>query len=181
MDNISLDTIIRRGREVAQLNTRTYAEIARDPNAVPEAAIVVAIVAISAGIGNVLHGPLGLLGGVIAALLGWVVSSAVIWAVGTRITGTPTTEGSLESVLRSLGYAAAPNVFLFLGVIWIVGGVIVWLLSIWTLVTTILAIRASLNMTLGRAILTGFVAMVASWIIRGVIGMIFGLNLFVPF
>lgn len=181
MEATSLDTIIRRGQDVATLNTRTYSEISRDPNATVEAAIVVAIVAISAGIGNVLHGTSGLFGGVIAALIGWVVSAAIVYGVATRITGKSAMSGSPESVLRTLGYASAPNVFLFLGMIWILGPVIVGVLNLWTLVTMILAIRASLNMSLDRSILTGFIAMIAAWLVHAIIGALFGLTMFFPF
>jgi hypothetical protein len=181
MNTISLDRIIQRGKEVASLNTRTIAEIARDPNALAEAAIVVATVAVSAGIGNVIHGANGLFGGVILSLLGWVISSGIIYFIGTRITGTPTTTGSVESILRTLGYASAPNVFLFLGFIPLLGNLVVGVLGLWTLVTTVLAIRASLSMTLTRAILTGFIAMVASWIVQGLLGFLFGINIFTTF
>jgi hypothetical protein len=181
MNAISLDRIVQRCKDVATLNTRTFSEIARDPNALAEAAIVVATVAISAGLGNVIHGANGLIGGVVLSLIGWVISSAIIYFIGTRITGTPTTSGSVESILRTLGYASAPNVFLFLGFIWIIGPIIVWLLSIWTLVTTILAIRASLNMSLGRSVLTGFIAMIAAWIVQVLLGWVFGINIFFPF
>lgn len=181
MNTISLDRIIQRGKDVALLNTRTYSEIAHDPNALAEAAIVVATVAISAGIGNVIHGADGLIAGVILSLLGWVISSAIIFFIGTRITGTPTTTGSVESILRTLGYASAPNVLLFLGFIWIIGPLVVFALSLWTLATTILAIRAALDMTLGRAIITGLVAMLAAGIVQVLLSWIFGINVFYTF
>jgi hypothetical protein len=181
MNTISLDRIIQRGKDVAMLNTRTYAEIAHDPNALPEAAIVVATVAISAGLGNVIHGANGLVGGVILSLLGWIISSAIIYFIGTRITGTPTTSGSVESILRTLGYASAPNVFLFLGFIWIIGGLVIWALSIWTLITTVLAIRAALGMTLGRAVITGLIAMIAAALVQVLLSWIFGINVFYTF
>lgn len=181
MNTISLDRIIQRGKDVAMLNTRTYAEIAHDPNALPEAAVVVATVAISAGLGHVIHGANGLVGGVILSLLGWIISSAIIYFIGTRITGTPTTSGSVESILRTLGYASAPNVFLFLGFIWIIGGLVTWALGIWTLITTILAIRAALGMTLGRAIITGLIAMIASALVQVLLSWIFGINIFYTF
>jgi hypothetical protein len=181
MNDISLDRIVQRCKDIATLNTRTYAEIARDPNALPEAAIVVATVAISAGLGGVIDGANGLIGGVILSLIGWVISSAIIYFIGTRITGTPTTTGSVESILRTLGYASAPNIFMFLGFIWIIGPIVLFVLSIWTLVTTVLAIRASLNLSLGRALITGFLAMLAAAIVRGLLAWIFGINIFVPF
>lgn len=180
MNNISLDRIVQRCKEVATLNTRTYSEIARDPNALPEAAIVVAAVAVSAGLGGVINGASGLLGGVILSLLGWVISSALIYFIGTRITGTPTTTGTVESILRTLGYASTPNIFMFLGFIWIIGPLVLFALSIWTLITTVLGIRAALNLSLGRAILTGFLAMVASAIVRGLLAWIFGIDIFIP-
>ena len=180
MDRISLDRIVQRAIDVATLKTRTYSEIARDPSALVEAAIVVVAVAISAGIGAVSYGAGGLLTGIILSLLGWVISSAIIYAVATRVTGTPTTSGSVESLLRTLGYASAPNVLSFLGFIWIVGGLILFLLSIWTLVTTVFAIRAALNMSLMRAVITGFLAMLAAAIVRILLGWILGVDIYFP-
>lgn len=137
MDRISLDRIAQRAIDVATLKTRTYSEIARDPKALVEAAIVVVAVAISAGIGAVNYGAGGLITGIILSLLGWVISSAIIYVVATRVTGTPTTSGSIQTLLRTLGYASAPNIFSFLGFIWIIGGLVLFALSIWTLITTI--------------------------------------------
>jgi hypothetical protein len=176
MNSISFDRILQRAIDVATFKTRTYSEIARDPRALPEAAIIIAAIAISAGIGGLNDGAGGLLGGIIIALIGWVISSAIIYFVGTNITGTPTTSGSLESVLRTLGYAAAPRIFSFLGFIWLLGGIALFIISIWTLITTVLAIRASLSMSLQRAIITSFVAWIASIIVQVILGLIFGLG-----
>lgn len=180
MTNISFDRILQRAIDVSTFKTRTYAEIARDPRALPEAAIIIAAVAVAAGIGGLNDGGTGLIGGIIASLIGWVISSAIIYFVGTNITGTPTTSGSLESVLRTLGYAAAPRIFSFLGFIWVLGDIALAVIGLWTLVTTILAIRASLSMSLQRAILTGLVAWIAAIIVRVLFGLIFGLGFNFP-
>ena len=177
MDNISFDRIMQRAIEVATFKTRTYAEIARDPRALPEAAIVVAIVAVAAGIGGLNEGAGGLIAGIILSLLGWVISAAIIYFVGTNITGTPTTSGSVESLLRTLGYASVPRIFFIFGFIWLLGGLVVFVASIWTIITTILAIRASLAMSLSRAIITGVVAWIASVIIQTLLIWIFDLNI----
>lgn len=181
MDQVSLDRIIQRSKDVSTLNTRTYAEIARDPHALAEAAIVVAAVAISAGIGHVNYGAGGLLAGIILSLVGWVVSAAIIYFVGTRITGTPTTSGSVQSLLRTLGYASAPNIFSFLGIIWLFGGIVLFVLSIWTLITTVLAIRAALGIGLMRAVVTGLVAWIATVIVRVLLSLLFGIDLYFTF
>lgn len=177
MNNISFDRIMQRAIEVATLNTRTYSEIARDPKALPEAAIVVAIVAVAAGIGGLNEGAGGLIAGIILSLLGWVISAAIIYFVGTNITGTPTTTGSVESLLRTLGYASVPRILFVFGFIWLLGGLIAFFANIWTIVTTVLAIRAALGMSLSRAIITGIVAWVASIIIQTLLIWIFDLNI----
>ncbi len=181
MNQISLDRIVQRAIDVSTLKARTYSEIARDPKALAEAAIVVVAVAISAGIGAVNYGPGGLVTGVILSLLGWVISSSIIYLVGTRVTGTPTTTGSIESLLRTLGYASAPNIFSFLGFIWLLGGLVLFALSIWSLITTIFAIRAALNMSTGRAIITGFLALLAAAIVRLLLAWLLGIHIYFTF
>lgn len=180
MDRISLDRIAQRAIDVATLKTRTYSEIARDPKALVEAAIVVVAVAISAGIGAVNYGAGGLITGIILSLLGWMISSAIIYVVATRVTGTPTTSGSIQTLLRTLGYASAPNIFSFLGFIWIIGGLVLFALSIWTLITTIFAIRAALGMSISRAILTAFLALVAAAIVRILLSWVLGMDIYFP-
>lgn len=180
-NSLSLDRIMQRGKEIATFNTRTYEEVSRDPNATMEAAIVVAVVAVSSGLGRLFQGPGPLIGGIVSMLLGWVVAAAVIYFVGSRITGAPTTSGSVERVMRAVGYAAIPNVFAFLTSIWFVGWLIAVILFFWMLITMILAIRASLNMTLGRAAMTGFLAWIASIIVMGLMQWIFGINFNLPF
>lgn len=178
---ISFNQIVERIKGVLTLNTATFSEISRDRNALTEAIIVVAAVAVSAGIGRLYDGAPGLIGGIFLSLLGWVIAAGLIYWVGSRLTGTPNTTGTLEGVLRTMGYAAAPNLFSFLGVIWLFGGIVLFVLSIWSLITTILGIRASLGMSTGRAVATGLLAMIASWIVIGLLGWIFGINPQVPF
>lgn len=179
--NISLNRIVNRARDVMALQTRTYAEIVRDPSATTEAAIVVATVAIATGLGRLFDGPGALIGGVLSMLIGWVVAAAVIYFVGTRITGEPTTMSSVERVMRIVGYAAAPNAFLFLSGLWFIGWIFALVFGIWSLITLVLAIRVSLNMGTGRAITTGLIAWIASLIVIGIIGAIFGINPQFPF
>lgn len=179
--NISLDRIMQRAKDVMTFNTRTYGEIVRDPAATTEAAIVVATVAIATGLGSLFAGPGALIGGVLSMLLGWVVGAAVIYFVGTRVTGEATTVSSVERVMRIVGYAAAPNVFMILSGLWLVGWIFAFAISIWTLVTMVLAIRAALNMSINRAVLTGLIAWIATLIVVAILGAIFGINPTYPF
>ena len=174
--NISLDRIVNRAKDVMTFNTRTYDEIVRDPSATTEAAIVVATVAIASGLGRMFIGPGALIGGVLSMLIGWVVGAAVIHFVGTRITGEATTVSSVERVMRIVGYASAPFVFSIFSGLWLIGWIFATVIFFWILVTMVLAIRASMNMTLGRAVITGIIAWIATLIASGILGLIFNLN-----
>lgn len=179
--NISLDRIINRAKDVMTFNTRTYNEIVRDPSATTEAAIVVATVAIASGLGRLFAGPGALIGAVLAMLLGWVVGAAVIYFVGTRITGEATTVSSVERIMRVAGYASAPAVFSIFSGIWGIGWIFSTVIFFWLLVTMVLAIRASMNMTMSRAIITGVIAWIATLIVSGLLGLIFNINAQYPF
>lgn len=178
MDNssISLNRIVQRAKDVMTFNTRTYEEIVRDPNATAEAAIVVATVAIASGLGRLFIGPGALIGGVLAMLIGWVVGAAVIYFVGTRITGEATTTTSVERVMRIVGYASAPYIFAIFSGLWLIGWIFAMVIFFWALGTMVLAIRAALDVSLGRAIITGVIAWIATLIVNGIFGLIFNIN-----
>ncbi len=174
--NISLNRIVQRAKDVMTFNTRAYEEIVRDPNATTEAAIVVATVAIASGLGRLFAGPGALIGAVLAMLLGWVVAAAVIYFVGTRITGEATTTSSVERVMRIVGYASAPFVFSIFSGLWLIGWVFATIIFFWFLGTMVLAIRAALDISLSRAIVTGLIAWIATLIVNGVLSLIFNIN-----
>lgn len=179
--SISTNNIVQRAKDILTFNTRTYEEIVRDPGATSEAAIVVATVAIASGLGQLFAGPGALIGAVLAMLLGWVVAAAVIYFVGTRITGEATTTSSVERVMRVVGYASAPFIFSIFSGLWLIG----WLFSVviffWFFGTMVMAIRAALNISLGRAVITGVLAWLASSISFGLIGLIFDISPNFPF
>ena len=174
--NISLNRIVQRAKDILTFNTRTYEEIVRDPNATTEAAIVVATVAIASGLGRLFAGPGALIGAVLAMLLGWVVAAAVIYFVGTRITGEATTTSSVERVMRIVGYASAPFVFSIFSGLWLVGWLFATIIFFWFLGTMVLAIRAALDISLSRAIVTGLIAWIATLIVNGILSVIFNIN-----
>ena len=174
--NISLNRIVQRAKDIMTFNTRTYEEIVRDPNATTEAAIVVATVAIASGLGRMFAGPGALIGAVLAMLLGWVVAAAVIYFVGTRITGEATTTSSVERVMRIVGYASAPFVFSIFSGLWLIGWLFAMVIFFWFLGTMVLAIRAALDISLSRAIVTGLIAWIATLIVNGLLSLIFNIN-----
>jgi hypothetical protein len=158
--------IVDRMIGAARLDVDTFEEVESDYNATGQAALVVTMVAIASAIGGLNQGGRGIIGGVLVAVVGWLLWSAITYVIGDKVFGGTATWGEL---LRTLGFAQAPGVLLVLGIIPGLGGLIGMVVGIWMLVAGIIAIRQALDFTTGRAILTallGWIPMlIARWIL----------------
>lgn len=168
--------IIQRAIRVCKLDYPAYREIARDPRATKEAAWVVGVVALAAGLGSLTNSLWAVIVSIIAAFLYWVVFSATTYFFGTTVFGTPTTQVNVESLLRTIGYAQAPRILYLLGFIWLFGGLFVFAGWCWALVTSVIAIRETLHISTLRAVVIAIVAAIASGIILTIIGIVTGIG-----
>jgi hypothetical protein len=158
-------SLVQRMIRAARLDAGVYEELEADRSATTQAATAVGIVAVCNGVGAALAaqfiarpegmpGPnpiLALVGGVVGALLGWLIWSYVTYFVGTRFFGGTATPGEL---LRTIGFAQSPGVLNLLSFIPVVGGIIALVTGIWSLVAGIVAVRQALDFDTGKAILT---------------------------
>jgi hypothetical protein len=162
-------SIVDRMRGAAMLDVATYEEVEHDLSATGQAATVVAVVAVCSAIGNIGSGITGIIGGLIGALLGWVIWAGVTYFVGTKLFGGTATWGEL---LRTLGFAQSPGVLLILGIIPLLGGLIKFAVAIWMLAAGIVAIRQALDVSTGKAVLTALVSWLAALIPFAILGML---------
>ena len=159
---------------VARLDVPTYEAIEHDEGATTQALLVVVLVAIATGIGSIGNDTSGgLIGGIIWAILGWIVFSVVAYFVGSTLFATSRTSATIGQLLRTVGFAQAPKLALVVGFIPLFGWIVALVAWVWSLVTAIVAIRQALDFSTGRAIGTGLIATIANGIIIGVIGWIF--------
>jgi len=165
--------ILTRAIRVAKLDLPVYREIARDRAATREAAAVVAVVALASGIGALNDSFGSVVVAVLGAFIWWVVFAAMTYFFGKNIFGSPSTQVDVESLLRTQGYAQAPRVLAFFGFIPVLGWLAAVVGTIWGLITAIVAIRETLVIGTGRAIIVAIVAGIASSIIVGLLGLIF--------
>jgi hypothetical protein len=168
--------IVDRCIGVLKLDVPTYEAIEHDRNATQEAAIVVGVVALAGAIGGVDEGFSGVVVGLLAAFIGWIIFAGLTYFFGTQLFGTPTTNTTFEAVLRTLGYARVPGILSIVGFIPIFGWLVAFIGSIWAIVTAVIAIRQSLNISTGRAVVTAIIAGIASGIVVGIVGIIFGIG-----
>lgn len=132
-----------------KLDASVYEEIEHDPTAMGQAVGVVVLAAIAAGIGSAGEGEFSIVGNVIASLLGWLVSTAVIWLIGVWFMQHTS---DYKELLRTLGFAAAPNVIAVLGFIPILGPLALIAAAIVGLIAYVIAVRQALDVTTGRAV-----------------------------
>ena len=155
-------SLIERMMGAAMLDNSVYEEVEADRSATGQAAAVVAIVAICGAIGNYSHGSKGIIGGIIAAFLGWLIMAGLTYLIGTKLfKGT----ADMGEMLRTLGFAQSPGVIAILGIIPFLGRLIVFVVAIWQLVTAIVAIRQALDFDTGKAIGTAVIAWLICWVV----------------
>lgn len=166
MAEVTRGSLVQRMIGASMLNVATYEEVEADRTATGQAAAVVAIVAVAAAIGALGSGTDNIITAPLRQLLWWAVASGVVYLIGTRLFGGTADWGEL---LRTMGFAQAPGVLLVLGIIPVLGAIVGLAVGIWMLVTAIVAIRQALDVTTGKAVLTGLVA----WIPLAILGWIF--------
>lgn len=148
-------SLTERMMGAAMLDVSTYEEVEADREATGQAAAVVAIVAVASAIGAAGGSGTGVLGALVGAFVYWLVWSALTYLVGTKLFGGTADWGEL---LRTLGFAQSPGVFLALGIIPFLGWLVVAVVWVWQLVAGVVAIRQALDVDTGKAVLTAVVA-----------------------
>jgi hypothetical protein len=148
------------------LNTAVYEEVEADREATLQAALVVVLGSIAAGVGSA--GRLGLVGFVVvvvAALAAWSLYAWITYFLGTTLLKGAQTKTEWGELARTLGFANAPRLLLALNAIPGLATVVTTVVAFWLIATTVVALRAALDMSTGRAI----VVAVLGWIAQGVL------------
>ena len=143
MANIQ-DRIIR----AAKLDARLYEEVEADRDATGQAMAVVVMSALAAGIGSLGSGVLlGIVGGTIVALVGWLLWAFLTYWIGTRLLPEPQTKADYGELLRAVDFASAPGLIRVFGVVPGLGVLVFLAAGIWMLVATVIAVRQALDYT----------------------------------
>lgn len=138
----------------ALLDPHTYEEVEADREATPQAAAVVVLSAMAAGVGGLEnHGVGGIVWHAAAQVIGWWIWAWIAYLVGTRLLPGPHTQADHGELLRTLGFSSAPGMLRVLGLFGPLAGVVFLICGVWMLVTMVLAVRHALDYAgFGRAI-----------------------------
>ena len=161
--------MIERIVRAIRLDWTVFSEIAKDREALKEAAIIVAVVTFLSAIGT------GIAARSFGAFLGaWIVGIAVGWigwAIVTYFVGTTMFKGQTDipEMLRVLGYASAPNLLGLLRFVPCVGWLFPLVGGLLALIAGVLAIREAMNFDTSNAIVTVIIGWIIVMVFQGVL------------
>jgi len=163
--------LVSRMIRAMKLESALYEEVEADKSANVQAGLVVLIASIAAAIGAGLAGAtsggvLAAVWGLVMALLGWLLWALVVYLIGAKLIKGKATQSNWGEVARTIGFANAPGVFNILIFIPVVGGIIGIVVLIWNLVAGIIGVRAALDFSTTRAIVTVLIGWIVMFLLR---------------
>jgi hypothetical protein len=148
------------------LDASIYEDIERDRRAGMQSVLVVIGVTAAGGVAGIGLGLIGLPGfvtGAVVALGGWLVWVSLITTLGTTTFAEPQTKSNARELLRTLGFAAAPGMFLAFAAMRSAAPLVFVVVSIWMIAAAVLAVRQALDYrSTGRALAVCVVAWLLS-------------------
>jgi len=153
-----------------KLQAVTFEEVEHDTTATGQAAVVVLLASLSSGIAFIRYGGLtGVFSNAVWALVSWVFFAGLVWLIGTKIVPGRNTQADLGQLLRTMGFANAPGLLAFIGVIPLLGWPIWFGIVLWTIAATVIAVRQALDYeSTSRAVVTVVLAFVAALILTSI-------------
>ncbi len=166
--------MIDRIMRVIKLDFPVFKEIESDSKATTEAAIIVVITTLLSAFGSAVGSGRffsAFISEVFSGIVGWVAWAVVAYFVAKSLFSG---KGTLEGMLRVLGYANAPRLLGILGIIPCVGWIGTLAGGILALIMGFMAIREGMDLDAGQAIIVIVVGAIAWIVVSIVFGLIFG-------
>jgi len=154
-----------------RLEAATFEAVEHDTTTTVQAALVVVLASLSSGIAFIWYGGLsGVVGNAVWALVLWVLFASLLWIIGTKVVPGRNTEADIGQLLRTMGFAQAPGLLAFFGVIPVLGWFIWLAVLVWAIAATVVAVRQALDYEdTARAVVAVVIALVLAFIVTSVI------------
>ena len=165
---------------VLVLDSGTFEEIEADRHAAMQSIFVVLLVCLAGGVaalGLGLAGTAGFVTGAVVSFGAWLVWAAAITTIGTVALPERTTKSDLTEVVRVLGFAAAPGVFIAFAAMRSAAAPALMLVVAWTIAAAVIGVRQALDYrSTTRAIAVCVIAWLLSFGVVWSVLMIFSAN-----
>ena len=107
---------INRIYRAIKIDVELYEEVEKDKSATFQAALVVILSSLAAGVGAIHLGASNLLLAPVLSLVSWYVWAYIIYFVGVKLFGGPKTKSDHGELLRTIGFSSAPGLIRVFGV-----------------------------------------------------------------
>ena len=141
MNSIFINRIIR----ACKLDVNLYEEVEADKSATVQAAIVVVLSSLAAGVGAISLGASNFLIAPLLSLVLWYVWAYIVYFIGAKLFPEPTTKADHGELLRTIGFSSAPGLIRVFGFIPGLMNITFIGAQIWMLVAMIIAVRQALD------------------------------------
>ena len=141
MNSIFINRIIR----ACKLDVNLYEEVEADKSATVQAAIVVVLSSLAAGVGAISLGASNFLIAPLLSLVLWYVWAYIVYFIGAKLFPEPTTVADHGELLRTIGFSSAPGLIRVFGFTPELMSITFIGAAIWMLVAMIIAVRQALD------------------------------------
>ena len=173
---VGTSQIVERAIGISRFARKYYQNVAADPGATVEAAIVVVVVAIATGLGGLGAGIGGFVAGILWAVIRWLLFTAAAWFLAREVFKTRP-EGSVTSLARVVGYAQAPGIIAIVGFIPLLGWSLSLVGNIWLVLSVVMALRYVLKLDFKQSFITAIGAWLVAGALAALIAVVFGVDL----
>ena len=141
MNSIFINRIIR----ACKLDVNLYEEVEADKSATVQAALVVVLSSLAAGVGALSLGASNFLMAPILSLVSWYFWAYLIYIIGAKIFPEPNTKADHGELLRTIGFSSAPGLIRVFGFTPELMSITFIGAQIWMLVAMVIAVRQALD------------------------------------
>ena len=171
MNSQYVNRIIR----ACKLDVSLYEEVEADRSATVQAALVVVLSSLAAGVGALHLGASNFLMAPILSLVSWYIWAYLIYLIGTKLFPEPNTKADHGQLLRTIGFSSAPGLIRVFGFTPELMSITFIGAGIWMLIAMIVAVRQALDyQSTWRAIGVVVIAFLVQSIILVMILKLFG-------
>ena len=141
MNSQYVDRIIR----ACKLDVSLYEEVEADNTATLQAASVVVLSSLAAGIGSISLGASNLIMAPLLSLISWYIWAYLIYFIGAKLFPEPNTKSNHGELLRTIGFSSAPGLIRVFGFTPELMSITFIGAGIWMLVAMVIAVRQALD------------------------------------
>ena len=141
MNSVFVNRIIR----ACKLDVSLYEEVEADKSATLQAALVVVLSSLAAGVGAISLGASNFIMAPILSLISWYIWAYLIYFIGAKLFPEPNTKADHGQLLRTIGFSSAPGLIRIFGFTPDLMSITFIGAGIWMLVAMVIAVRQALD------------------------------------